>query len=428
METQHYKLLCPACGTLYDDDGTMLQCSGDHLPALLTTEYLFDNFVDDQSEAEGISRYRYWLPIHHPPAHQATTITYRSHRLCQFTGLANLWIAFNGYWPEKSATFETASFKELEALTVCARIPEADGRVLVIASAGNTAAAFAHLCSSQKIPCLIIIPSTAFGKMKFTRSLDPCVRIISLIEHAEYSDAILLADRISRHPGFIAEGGVKNVARRDGIGTTLLNAIEAIGRLPDYYFQAIGSGTGGIAVHQTARRVIKRGGFGNCLPRLMLSQNSPFAPIYHSWKAQSLKFITIDEEAAKHQIQQMVARVLSHQQPPYSIQGGVFDVLQESQGDMLVADNRETLAAMHLFEEIEGIDIDPAAGVAFAALIKAVQSGRVVPSATIVLHITGGGWRRRQQETQLIPATPALQISKDQISTEETLQKILSLF
>jgi cysteate synthase len=124
----------------------------------------------------------------------------------------------------------------------------------------------------------------------------------------------------------------------------------------------------------------------------------------------------------------MVARVLSHQQPPYSIQGGVFDVLQESQGDMLVADNRETLAAMHLFEEIEGIDIDPAAGVAFAALIKAVQSGRVVPSATIVLHITGGGWRRRQQETQLIPATPALQISKDQISTEETLQKILSLF
>lgn len=406
----------------------MLQCSGDHPPALLTTEYLFDNFVDDQSEAKGIYRYRYWLPIHRPLAHQATTITYQSHRLCQFTGLTNLWIAFNGYWPEKSAAFETASFKELEALTVCARIPKVDECALVIASAGNTAAAFALLCSSQKIPCLIILPSTALGKMKFTRPLDPCVRIISLAEHAEYSDAILLANRISRHRGFILEGGVKNVARRDGIGTTLLNAIEAIGRLPDYYFQAIGSGTGGIAVHETAMRVIKRGGFGNRLPRLMLSQNSPFAPMYHTWKAQSLKLIAIDEDTAKHQIQQMVARVLSNQQPPYSIQGGVFDVLQESQGDMLVADNRETLAAMYLFEEIEGIDIDPAAGVAFATLIKAVQSGQVVPSATIVLHITGGGWHRHQQENKLIPATPALQISEDQISTEETLQKILSLF
>ena len=47
--------------------------------------------------------------------------------------------------------------------------------------------------------------------------------------------------------GFMAEGGAKNVARRDGMATTMLSATTTIGQIPDYYFQAIGSGTGAIA-------------------------------------------------------------------------------------------------------------------------------------------------------------------------------------
>ena len=48
--------------------------------------------------------------------------------------------------------------------------------------------------------------------------------------------------------GFIAEGGAKNVARRDGMGTTVLSAVTTIGEIPDAYFQAVGSGTGAIAI------------------------------------------------------------------------------------------------------------------------------------------------------------------------------------
>jgi len=46
------------------------------------------------------------------------------------------------------------------------------------------------------------------------------------------------------------------------------------------------------------------------------------------------------------EISQIVADVLSNQLPPYSIRGGVYDALRESDGDMLVADNLEVRQAV----------------------------------------------------------------------------------
>jgi len=58
----------------------------------------------------------------------------------------------------------------------------------------------------------------------------------------DYTDAINLAGRIAKLPG-IVEGGARNVARRDGMGTLMLDAAVTLGKMPDHYFQAVGSGT-----------------------------------------------------------------------------------------------------------------------------------------------------------------------------------------
>ena len=60
-------------------------------------------------------------------------------------GLENLYIAFNGYWPEKGALLETCTFKEFEAAVVLQNARENGIEGLIVASAGNTARAFAHL-------------------------------------------------------------------------------------------------------------------------------------------------------------------------------------------------------------------------------------------------------------------------------------------
>ncbi len=425
--THHYKLQCAVCDTELDDDSFVLACHLEHEPALLITQYSNRQF-EPIAYAEDMTRYRSWLPWMSNRRGAGRTVTYRSERLNGICGLPNLWIAFNGYWPERGATLETATFKELEAYAVLSRLPEKPDCVLVVASAGNTAAAFAHLCSQNKLPCLIVIPASGLRRMMFSQPLDPCVKVVSVSGFSDYYDAITLAERISRRRGFFFEGGVRNVGRRDGIGTAMLNAVEAIGKLPDYYFQAIGSGTGGIAAHEAAKRLIVDGKFGRKLPRLMLSQNLPFAPMYHSWKSGRRELIEVEREVGKEQIRQIAAEVLSNQRPPYSVRGGVFDVLKESQGDMLAADNLATRRAMELFLESEGVDIDPAAGVALATLISAATTGQIERGAFILLHVTGGGWHKRASEKRLLAVGPDLQIEESEILAREAVEKVVGLF
>lgn len=423
---RHYRLRCQACGEAYEDDGRRLECAGAHAPALLTADYDGREFAPDE-RADGVFRYRRWLPVLDAVRGSALPAVYRSERLSKLTGLPNLRVAFNGYWPERGARLETATFKDLEAYTALARLPPTND-VLVVSSAGNTAAAFARACSLNDRRCLIVVPESGLGRMQFTEPVAPCVKIVSLVGFSDYLDAISLANRVSRVAGFVSEGGVKNVARRDGLGLTMLVAAEATGRLPDYYFQAIGSGAGGIAVNESARRLVSDGRFGDALPRLMLSQNLPFAPIYLSWKSGRRDLVPVEPEDGKRQILQLAAHVLSNRQPPYATRGGVYDVLAESGGDMIAADNSETLHAARLFEEAEGVEIDPAAGVAFASLLKEADSGRIPRGAHVLLNVTGGGWHKRAAGKKLLPARPDLRVDESEAQSEQAVDKIVALF
>jgi len=424
---RHYKLRCQGCDGTFEDDGFTLECPMQHDPALLVAEYRYKRFEPD-ARAEGMFRYRKWLPGTRVLPGACSSVTYKSERLNRIIGLPNVWVVFNGYWPEKGATLETTTFKELEAWSVLSRIPEQHEEVLVIASAGNTAAAFARACSLSKVPCLIIIPEVGLTNLQFPDGLDPCVKIVTLTGFTDYFDAITLANRVSRIDGFFPEGGVKNVAKREGLGTTVLNAVEAIGQIPDYYFQAIGSGAGGIAAYDAAKRLADDGRFGEKPPRLMLSQNLPFVPIYMSWKSRRRELVEIRNDDGKKQIQQIAAHVLSNRRPAYSIKGGVFDILTETQGDMYTADNLETLHAKQLFEETEGIDIDPAGAVAFATLLKAARYDGIERDALVLLNVTGGGRHRLQLDKKLVTARPDLELDEKEIHPYEALEKIVGLF
>ena len=358
----------------------------------------------------------------------AGPITYQSQKLNSVLDLPNLWIAFSGYWPERGANLETATFKELEVFGVLSRMPTSRMRALVVASAGNTAAAFARACSENEVSCLIVVPVAGMRKLRFSQALNACVKIVCLTGGAAYSDAISLAEQIAQQDGFVSEGGVRNVGRRDGMATAMLNAAETIGRLPDYYFQAIGSGAGAISAHEAARRLIGDGRFGDVLPRLMLSQNRPFTPIYDSWKRGSRELVELNAQKGRDLTEKILATVLSNQHPPYSIAGGMYDVLTESKGDMFTVRNEEVVQASHLFETCEGVDIDPAAGVALASLINGARSGLVHRDLPTLLHITGGGARRRALDHSLVAARPDCEITLQGLQSKGAVEKACALF
>jgi cysteate synthase len=262
-------------------------------------------------------------------------------------------------------------------------------------------------------------------RFKFRDQLNPSVRIITV--EGEYTDAIAFTDALTATGYFYGEGGAKNVGRRDGLATVLLSAFEEIRRLPDFYFQAIGSGTGGISVHEAALRLSAAIGHNTAIPRLMLCQNMPFAPIYESWRLRQRFMISKPAEDFRLETSRVRADELTNWMPPYSVRGGVYDALIESDGDVLVADNLSTQAAMDIFLDTEGIDIEPAAGVALACLRNAVIQGRVPNDSIVLLNVTGGGRKRLERDFTLFRASPDMHLTNESLGSAESVDRVLKL-
>ena len=402
-----YSLINIATGRRLEDKGWTLADPECKSPSLVRAEYEKKNFTP-REDLDGFYRYADWLPIRKTLAGSCAPQTYKSEGLAAMLGLNNLWITFSGYWPEKGAFMKTCSFKETEAYSVCARLPEDNDRVMVVASAGNTARAFAKVCSDNKIPVLISIPYDNINALWFTEKLDDCVKIIASPAGSDYFDAIALADITCKSPMFFAEGGAKNIARRDGMGTTILSAVEKTGRIPDAYFQGIGSGTGTIAVWENNLRLIEDGRFGSHKMRLYPSQNTPFTIMYDSWKAAQRDLVPFSAEQARQAAAEIDAKVLSNRKPPYALSGGLFDAMIDAGGDIFKVSNQELHKWQDIFLESEGIDIYSAAAVAVASLAQAVETGVVGKDDMIMLNVTGGGEKLAWKEHEICHAKPAL--------------------
>lgn len=209
------------------------------------------------------------------------------------------------------------------------------------------------------------------------------------------------------------------------MGTVMLDAATTIGRIPEYYVQAVGSGTGAIAAWEAAQRLIQDGRYGSHLPHMILSQNLPFVPMAHAWKAgrREINAMT-DMVDAERSISQVYADVLTNRNPPYGITGGLYDCLTESEGDIYSVSNDEARQAQQLFEECENIDLDPAAAVTVASLIRAVRDGCIDSRREVMVNITGGGYKRVKEEYDLIPVTAALAI--DRTSTSDQIAEFIN--
>lgn len=407
----HYRLQSLVTGRIFGDED--LPCADPEAPKPGLLRSLFKSRrLEVGSEREGLFRFARWLPIRRTLTGSSAPVTYRSTGLGAALELTRLYITFSGYWPDRGVSMETGTFKECEAYSVCGRLPENLDRVLVVASAGNTARAFLHVCGRHGVPALVVVPEAALENLNLEVPQSSTTRLIAVSGGADYRDAIQLADRIAADKRFIAEGGAGNVARRDGMGTTVLSAAAAIGEIPEYYFQAVGSGTGAIAAWEANLRLIEDGRFGSRKAKLMLAQNKPFVPIFQAWRRRRRSISLPAEWIARRRIRRLIAPVLSNRRPPYAVVGGLYDAMVDTKGRCFAVSNEEAMAAGALFERTEGIDIDPAAAVAVAALLQSVRRNLVKADSLIHLNITGGGMGRLRRERRLSRVRPDLVLDR----------------
>jgi cysteate synthase len=409
----HFSIRCRKCGKVLENAYCAFceHCKD----ALLVTEYHDKQFRE--RDTDGIWRFN-WLPVHGPRFSQPGPLVYRSQRLAEQLGLENLYIAFNGYWPEKGAFLETCTFKEFEAAAVLQNARENGVEGLIVASAGNTARAFAHLSTKTGFPVVIVVPRMCLGEMWY---LERSTAVPTLaVGDGDYADSIDVAKKIALARGFPFEGGVKNIAKRDGLGIVMLEAVSKIGKLPDHYVQAVGSGTGAIGAWEMAERFVKDGRYGSRLPTLHLGQNLPFAPMLHAWERNSRTLFP--DDLKPELISRITTRVLSTRYPAYSVMGGVYDALTSTGGHLYGIQNDAVYAGMEAFLTAEGIDIVPASGVAVAVLKEAVQTGAVRKKETVLLNITGGGETRLRRDKKTHAVVPKF-ISKN--ITDKEIEDVL---
>lgn len=408
----HYGLRCRKCGKLLTD--TYCAFCEHCRDALLVTDYRDARF----SERGGAGIWRFnWLPVHEPSFVQPGPSVYRSSGLAAHLGLENLHVAFNGYWPERGALLETCTFKEFEASVVLQNARENGIEGLTVASAGNTARSFAYLSAQTGYPVVIVVPAMCLTEMWYHERSREVPTVV--VADGDYADSIDVARRVAQALGFPFEGGVKNVAKRDGLGLVLLEAAATLGSLPDHYFQAVGSGTGAIGVWEMAERFLADGRFGSRLPVLHLAQNQPFAPMANAWARHERRLEPAD--LRPELIPEITTRVLSTRYPAYTVAGGVYDALTATGGRMYGVRNEEVYAAMALFQRLEGVDIVPAAGVAVAALAQAVAAGALPREDVVLLNITGGG------EKNLDPAVMTRTLRQFVVSKSVTDRQIEEL-
>jgi len=337
-------------------------------------------------------------------------VVYRSDALAAHLGLKRLHIGLNGYCPSRGALNVTGTFKDFEALPTLMHLREHGVERVILASAGNTARAFAYAGVLLDFRVDIVVPEAMAHKVWIPVRPTEAVRVTVVEDSKDYLKAIELCGLVAREFGIQGEGGARNVARRDGMGTAMLEYARVTRSLPDHYFQAVGSGTGGIAAWEAALRLVEDGRFGSRLPRLHLAQNAPFTPIHDAWMngRQIHPRRNVAEQLAR--IARIKADVLANRNPPFAVRGGVRDALEATSGVTYAVTNREADAARRLFRRLESFTPSPAAAVAVAALIRAARSGGIGRDDAVFLHVTGGGLDALRRDHTIYRLRPGLKV------------------
>jgi len=410
----HHKIKCLKTGDIIDDEYTLHYTEGALLSAQYSKELVRRNLP-------GVWNYADWLPTSTTSEYVAGTVTYKSEKLNEALGMSNLWITFHGYWPEKGGLCPTGTFKDMEAVPTLVRIADHGCKGIICASAGNTARAFSYYSGLSDTPLIVIVGASHADRLWLPKNHPQDSVKVVVIEDGDYSSATKVSkDLAKRLEGWQLEGGAHNIARRDGIGTLIIDAAFTIGELPKHYFQGIGGGPGPIGVHEMASRLIDSGMFEGPVPRQHVSQNTQHCPIHNAWQAGRSNLIDSDFPTKEVEV---YSDLLLNKSPCYSPVGGVHDILKQSNGQTYVVEKEDAIAAKKLFEENEGIDILTPASVALASLQQALEVGEISPDDCTVLNISGGGTERLAADLEIGIIEPWLTVNGED-AVAEIIEKL----
>jgi threonine synthase len=279
----------------------------------------------------------------------------------------------------------TASFKDRQAAVTTAVLRQAGVREAVIASTGNVALAYSAYCARLGIQLWAFLTSRVPAAKMHEVALygTQVVKVTSTYDRAKE----LAAEFAARH-GYYFDRATSSVASVESMKTLAFEIAQQLGeadgvgcwRAPDWYVQAVSGGLGPYGVLKGFGELLAMGLIDH-LPRMAVIQVEGCNPMVRAWKAEAdvaepvvptSRIYTLSTGNPGRGYTMLRRRILESA-------GGIF----ESVGD------DEAIQAMHHLAKMEGLSAEPAAGVAFAGLIRLAHQGVIGPDETVVVNLSG---------------------------------------
>ena len=373
-------LICKECGERYSakDQFVCTSCFG---PLEVAYDYAaIARSVSRDAVSRGpanLWRYRDLLPIEGQPKtgfQSGFTPLVRATRLASALGLEEL------YLKDESVNHPTLSYKERVVSVGITRAIEFGYDTIACASTGNLANSVAAHSARLGLRCFVFVPdSVEPAKIVGAGVYRPqIVRI-----RGNYDDVNRLCSEIgSQYPwGFV------NVNLRpyytEGAKTLGFEIAEQLGwRLPQHTILPTAGGTLLPKVLK-AYEELKHLGWVTGDSKIYAAQAAGCAPVIQALRSGSAEIRPVKPNTIAHSI-----AIGNPADGPY-----VLEAIRKTQGWGETATDDEILQGIQLLAETEGIFAEPAGGTTLAVCKKLVEQGRIPRDQSVVVAITGNGYK-----------------------------------
>jgi threonine synthase len=194
--------------------------------------------------------------------------------------------------------------------------------------------------------------------------------------------AFEIAEQLGLLGDDVSEGGsiADHSGRRRAIYSPLCDSRPPCFHAPDWYIQAVSGGLGPIGAWKGFKELYDMG-YIDRLPKLICVQASGCAPMVNSFN----KGLAEAEPVTNPQT--LITTVATGY--PGLAYTYLRQVILEHGGHFVAVGDDEAFRAMHVMAKMDGISMEPAAGLAFAGLFKLVAANVIQPQDLIVVNCSG---------------------------------------
>jgi threonine synthase len=372
-------LQCHLCKTSFPSDALYVcdRCLGPLEPVY---DYASIRISHDTIERrpKNLWRYRELLPIAGEPRtgfNSGFTPLVRCDRLARRLGVRELYVK------DDSVNHPTLSYKDRVVSVAATRALELGFDVLACASTGNLANSVAAHAARLGVECCVFIPDNLeAGKRLGSAIFAPTILAIA----GNYDDVNRLCTQVGDRYGW----GFVNINLRsyyaEGAKTYGFEIVEQLGwRYPQHVIAPVAGGTLLPRILRGFRELRQVGLVDGNLPRMYAAQASGCAPVVHALEA--------GLEQPEPVRPSTLAKSIAIGNPADGYQ--VLQAIRSTGGSGAAVADEQIVDAIRLLAETEGIFTEPAGGTTLAAAVDLVARGVIPRDESIVVCITGNGYK-----------------------------------